>query len=109
MDVRCATCSEPWDVDHLRYDEIYSVTHSTSEADAWLALPARQRLSEPYRTRFQQAGWAFGATVLTVLRCPCCPADARLDQEAAILKTVLEDVLGDDEDALAVELADLDR
>jgi hypothetical protein len=106
MDVHCSTCGEPWDVDHLWHDAICETDLSLEEATAWQELPQSQKLNKRYRDKFQAAGWQFGNSVINVIRCPSCPADARPDPERVALKAALEDVLGDDEDGLAATFED---
>ena len=59
-----------------------------------------------YRKKFRAAGWEFGSTVTNVIRCPCCPAGTTADPETVALKAALEDLLGNDEDALAATFED---
>ncbi len=106
MDVHCSTCGEPWDVHHFWHDAIFETDLTPEEATAWQALPPGQKLNERYRNKFQAAGWQFGNSVINVIRCPCCPADAQPDPEQVALKAALEDLLGDDEDALAATFED---
>lgn len=106
MDVHCSTCKEPWDVDHLWVDAIYETDLSEGEIEAWQRLPRLEKLSDHYREKLRSAGWEFGNSVINVIRCPCCPADAKPDPVALGIKAVLEDILGDDEDGLAAEFED---
>jgi hypothetical protein len=106
MDVHCTTCSEPWDVYHLRHDAIFETDLSHEEAEAWGDLPARERLSPRYREKFRAAGYLFGASIMNLLRCPCCPPGSKPDPEKAAIKAALADMLGDDEDGLAATLED---
>jgi len=43
---------------------------------------------------------------MNVIRCPCCPKDAKPDPEKAAMKTVLVETLGDDEDGIASTMED---
>ena len=106
MDVHCSTCGEPWDVYHLRHDAIFETSLDHTEAKAWVGLPARQRLSTRYREKFRAVGWEFGASVLDVTRCPCCPKHAKPDPDKTDMKAVLVDLLGDDEDGIAAMMED---
>src|SRR5437763_1565843 len=101
MDVHCSTCGEPWDVHHLWHDAIFETDLTSEEARAWQALPHSQKLTTRYRDKFQAVGWQFGNSVINVIGCPSCPADARPDPQALALKTAIEDLLGDDEDGIA--------
>ena len=106
MDVYCSTCGEPWDTYHMRCDEIFETGISFEEAQAWRELPYREQLSARYREIFRAADWEFGQTIINVIRCPACPKDAQPDPDKVAIKAALEDVLGDDEDALAVTFED---
>ena len=106
MDVHCSSCGEPWDTYHLRHDAIFETKLNPEEAKAWAALPAKQRLSRRYRERFRAVGWEFGASLLDVVHCPCCPAGAKPDLDKAAMKAGLVEILGDDEDAIAAAMED---
>lgn len=106
MDVHCSTCGEPWDVYHLWHDVVFETSLSYEEAKAWCSLPHAQKLTDRYRQEFRAAGWEFGRGVVNVVRCPACPKDAKPDLERVETKAALEDLLGDDEDALAATFED---
>lgn len=106
MDVHCSTCREPWDVYHLWQDAIFETGLSYEQAKTWRELPKAEKLDDRYRDEFRAAGWEFGNSVLNVLRCPACPTDAKIDVEKAAIKAALEDLLGNDEDGLAVTYED---
>lgn len=104
MDIKCATCGEPWDTYHLRHDEVHEtdagtqwVEHRLAEEDwdkemcKWggasreAALRAcgsgptppaiekwEGKLTDFWREQFSKRGWVFGASLYSVLRCPCC-------------------------------------
>ena len=101
MDVHCTTCGEPWESYHLRHDAIWETGLSEDEITAWNSLPTVQRLEERYRLAFKTVGYEFGQSVLTVIRCPGCPANARPDAAQFRLKAELEELLANDEDGLA--------
>jgi hypothetical protein len=106
MDVHCSTCFEPWDTYHLRHDEIYETSLTEEEAAVWLALPVAEQLRARYREVLRALSWEFGQSLINVLRCPCCPADAQPNPERVAIKAALEDVLGDDPDGLAATFED---
>ena len=107
MDVHCTTCGEPWDVYHLWHEAIFDTMLSHEEAEAWLELPRASQLAPSYRQKFAAQGWQFGGTVLNVVRCPCCPEDAKPDAEMVAKKHALESLLEDDPDGLAAMMEDL--
>src|SRR5437899_2549888 len=106
MDVHCSSCGEPWDVYHLRHDAIFETDLDPAEAEAWGSLSPSQRLSPHYREKFKATGYAFGASILDVIHCPCCPKGARPDPDKAALKAGLVEILGDDEDGIASAMED---
>ena len=106
MDVHCSTCREPWDTYHLWHDAVFETGLSHEEAKAWCSLPYAQKLSGRYRKEFRAAGYEFGSGVINVVRCPACPKDAKPDPDSVATKAALEELLGDDEDALAATFED---
>ena len=106
MDVHCSSCGEPWDVYHLRHEAIFETHLDHAEAKAWGTLSPRLRLSRRYREKFRGAGWEFGASVLDVVRCPCCPKGLKPDPDKAAMKAGLIKILGDDEDGIAAMMED---
>jgi hypothetical protein len=77
---------------------------------AWLVVEAgvvALMLSERYRKKFKAVGWEFGASILDVMRCPCCPKDAKPDPDKASFKAGLVEILGDDEGGIAAAMEDL--
>jgi len=106
MDVHCSSCGEPWDVYHLRHDAIFETDLDHAEAKVWIELSAKLRLSERYGEKFKAAGYEFGASILDVVRCPCCPKGAKPDPDKAAMKAGLVEILGDDEDAIAATMED---
>lgn len=107
MDVHCSTCGEPWDTYHLRHDAIFETNLDHAEAESWRSLTQEQRLSPRYREKFEAVGYQFGASIFDVVRCPCCPKDAKPDPDKAALKAGLVEILGNDEDAIASTMEDL--
>ena len=48
MDVHCSTCDEPWDIDHLRHEEIFETDLSHEETKSWLELSRAEQLNDHY-------------------------------------------------------------
>jgi hypothetical protein len=107
MDVHCTTCGEPWDTHHLWQDAIWETGLEEAESKKWLALSKEEKLSQRYRDEFKSVGYVFGQTLLLVIRCPGCPADAKPDPALLYAKSEMESMLGDDEDGLASEFETL--
>src|ERR1044072_2022257 len=106
MDVHCSTCGEPWDVYHLRHDAIFETDLSHTEAEAWRSLSNEHRLAPRYREKLEALGYVFGQTMMNVIRCPCCPKEAKPDPDRLATKSALEELFGDDEDGLAATFED---
>jgi hypothetical protein len=106
MDVHCTTCGEPWDVYHLRHDAIFETSLSHVEAKSWTQLPPQTRLLPRYREAFKEIGFEFGGSIIDVMRCACCPKDAKPDPGKAALKAGIVEILGDDEDAIVDAMED---
>ena len=106
MDVHCTTCGEPWDIYHLSHDIIHDTGLAREETDTWHSLPGSEKLKAPYRQEFRAIGWEFGRSVINVIRCACCPKDAKPNPERLQTKAALEQLLGDDEDGLAATFED---
>lgn len=106
MDVHCSTCGEPWDSWHLFQDAIYETMLPEDEAHGWGRLPQGDRLSPHYRAAFKEAGYEFGKTVMHLMRCPACPADAQPNADPTAIKHAVEELLGDDLDAIAATFND---
>jgi hypothetical protein len=106
MDVHCTTCGEPWDVYHLWHEAIYETGLNDEQVKIWESLPHAEKLNDCYRKQFRASRWEFGRSVINVIRCPCCPKNAKLNAERLHTKAALEDLFGEDEDGLAATFED---
>jgi len=106
MDVHCSTCNEPWDVYHLRHDAIFETDLDHAEAEAWRNFSPRDRLSARYRDKLKEAGYEFGASIIDVVHCPCCPKGSTPNPEKAAMKAGIVELLGEDEDGIAATMED---
>lgn len=106
MDVHCSSCGEPWDTHHLLHDSIHDTALEEAERENWGRLPPADRLNSQTRAAFAAAGWQFGRTLLHVIRCPSCRPDDMPDPSLAVLKSTIEEILGDDLDGIASEFTD---
>lgn len=110
MDVTCAHCGEPWDGHHLLFDEVWEWGLPEAMARDFNRNPRFGGPADPVRIAAEQAGWQFaGASPLGILRCLSCKGRApRPDAgERAAMTRVADELLGDDEDGLIAELANL--
>jgi len=106
MDVHCSSCGEPWDAYHLRHDAIFEIAVDQAEAEAWHDFSPAEQLSSRYRQEFKAVGYEFGASILDVLYCPCCPESTKPDPDQAAAKAKIVEILGDDEDGIAAAMED---
>jgi len=110
-DLCCPTCGEPWDAYHLRFDAVWE-TDLSEHAKKIYSDGGCKPFTKEIRSALERDGWSFpeGATsVMSFIRCPSCPEDAKTDKDKAELRSVLTEVLGDDEDAIQCELEDLEN
>ncbi len=107
MDVHCTTCGEPWDTYHLMHEAIHDTGIPAGEILKWRELPPAQKLSEPVRNEFMEAGWHFGRSLMNVIHCPACPQGALPDADTLHIKAELEEMLAGDEDGIAAHYEDL--
>lgn len=114
MDVHCGNCGEPWDTYHLRHDAIWEAANEKggdqdSFVEGW--QQARDKLSKYYRYWFKLSGWKFGASLMHVKHCPCCPKgesplpEAQRKEEDA-MRSALTDLLDGDDDGIASMMED---
>jgi len=120
MDVRCATCQEPWDTYHLREDMIWDIWDGSDDSSShvlcknFLADPGR-KLTPMVRADLEEQGWKFGETIYAIHRCCCCPDERSLSdkeksdaKERIELRNTLEGLLSGDVDGLVSEMASVD-
>ena len=110
MDVTCAHCGEPWDSDHLLFDEVWEWGLPEAMVRDFNRNPRFGGPAAPVRIAAGHSGWQFaGASPLAILRCPSCEERAALpDADEREVKTrIAEQLLHGDQDGLIVELADL--
>ncbi len=101
-DVYCKKCGEPWDTYHLRHDEVWE----TGLRDT-LCKVFPGKLTPMYRKAFESIGWRFGHSIFNIYQCPCCKDKDIQLEETEDLELVVEQVLGDDLDAIQIEIEDL--
>src|ERR1041385_7775890 len=104
MDVHCSSCGELWDTHHLRHDAIFEIAVDHSEAEAWHDLCVAEQLSTRYRQEFKAVGYEFGASILNVLHCPCCPEGFKPDPDQTATEVKIVEILGDDDDGIATTM-----
>lgn len=133
MDVTCARCKEPWDIYHLRHDEIWETEAGGMMIDDKLdkekhgmlspgmrkVCPFKPRyngelwegtLTPFWREQFEALGWKFGPSLYAVLACPCCKGESSVEgaEERIAAKMVISELLEGDDDGIAAMMEDLD-
>jgi len=133
MDVKCATCKEPWDTYHLRHDAVHdteaglAIINDSLDHEEYLKkfTPGSRKYAPfqpsykgevwagkltPFWTeQFKKAGFVFGGSLMAVLQCPCCPKDKEQTPEAKYSiynYQLLADLLDGDDDGMATFLED---
>ena len=77
MDVFCANCKEPWDSQHLLFDEVWDWDLPEFMARDFNRNPRFSGANDPVRDAAARAGWKFaGNSPLAILRCPACKGRA---------------------------------
>ena len=119
MDMKCATCQEPWEHHHLLQDlplEIWDGVDGSETHKIVLDFKAstRNEIPEEMREGLAEEGWEFGRTIVSVLKCCCCgdnlgsnPVDDEVETRRA-LRLEAEQILGDDLDGLISALSSVD-
>ena len=110
MDVFCANCKEPWDSQHLLFDEVWDWDLPEFMARDFNRNPRFSGANDPVRDAAARAGWKFaGNSPLAILRCPACKGRATDPQarERITRTRIAAELLGDDADGLIAELNDL--
>lgn len=115
MDVKCATCGEPWDTVYLRWELVPDTLPVGEEvipldvANALMQFSKDGKLTNLVRQYMKEhGGWEFGHSILVVLHCEACRPGDKLNKEKAFAANMLADLLGDDIDGLSAELEDMD-
>lgn len=114
MDVKCATCGEPWDIYHLRHDEVHETSAGLDMIEARWSKPYEGeawegKLTPFWRDQFRENGWEFGSSIYAVLRCNCCAVQGELpdaEKRRAVYETVSDCMAGDDDGVASMLAAD---
>lgn len=120
MDMKCATCQEPWEHHHLLQDlpfEIWDGEEGSDSHKVVLGFRAGDKCQIPPQMRegLAEEGWEFGRTIVAVLKCCCCGDNLGSDipdkdevETRRTLRLEAEEVLGDDLDGLISTLSSVD-
>lgn len=113
-DIRCLNCKEPWDAYHMKWDAIGETNLRLPKQGplAWKGTIAVGGETEKlYREAFRKAKYEFGADVLILERCPACwdkGETPKTTKQKVMAMNAIANILGDDQDALQVEMEDMD-
>jgi hypothetical protein len=118
MDIKCATCQEPWDHHHLLHDLPWDAWDGDDDSSSHLLI---RRFGESDKTKIPKLlrqdlefeGWKFGKSIVCVLECACCSSYDEKDEQELIdlrkdLRHEAESMLGDDLDGLISALQNID-
>jgi hypothetical protein len=120
-DVYCHNCGEPWDTYGLRHEIVWETDLPKQVQEHFNGKLPTNPNSRTHNA-FRNAGWEFGSTVFNIKRCPCCRANAaernqdndeygilraRIMRDRSLHADVIEEMLGDDLDAIQIEIEDL--
>ena len=117
MDIKCATCQEPWEDYHMIHDEPWEVWDGVEGSSSHLLVKKflesdRSTIPKMLRDDLAEKGWKFGRSIVTILRCPCCGDAGDVGGDVELrkgLRLAAEDLMGDDVDGLISTLEDIDR
>jgi len=120
MDIKCATCQEPWDHHHLLHDMPQEIWDGVEDSSSQMLIDHfeksdKTKIPPLLRQDLEDLGWKFGRTVICVLECGCCASNAgegEDPEEVAVRKNLrleLEEMLGDDLDGIISEMETVDR
>lgn len=117
MDIKCATCQEPWDHYHMLQDEPWEAWDGVDNSSSHLLVKKflesdRSSIPKMLRGLLEARGWKFGRSIVTILRCPACGSEGEEDAGVVArkeLRLVAEELLGDDVDGLISTLEDVDN
>ena len=110
MDVTCAHCGEPWDSYHMLFDEVWEWGLPEATARDFNRNPRFGGPADPVRIAAGSSGeHSPGGMRLPPRAGPSWEGGPALpDADEREVKTrIAEQLLGDDQDGLIVELADL--
>jgi len=120
MDIKCATCQEPWDHHHLLHDLVWDIWDGTDDSSSHLLIKKflesdKTSMPKMLRDDLAEHGWKFGKSIVCVLECGCCASnagDGEDKDEVATrkhLRLEAESLLGRDLDGLISTLNTVDQ
>jgi len=119
MDMKCATCQEPWEHHHLLHElpgEIWDGEDGSESEKVIEKFKSSDKTDIPKELRagLEEQGWKFGRTIVCVLECCCCASnvgDAEPEEDVQLridLRMEAEAMLGRDLDGLISTLQTID-
>ena len=120
MDIKCATCQEPWDHHHLLHDLVWDIWDGTDDSSSHLLIKKflesdKTRMPKMLRDDLSEHGWKFGKSIVCVLECSCCASNAGEGEDEddvatrKHLRLEAESLLGGDLDGLISTLNTVDQ
>lgn len=118
MDIKCATCTEPWDHHHLLQDLAGETWDGVEDSSSHLLIRKfaesdKTSIPKLLREDLELEGWKFGKTIVCILECNACSHYTEKDDKDLItirkdLRLEAEQMLGDDLDGLISTLQNID-
>jgi len=119
MDIKCATCQEPWEHHHLLRELPWEIWDGDEGSEYYEMIKAflesdKTEIPDEMRAALEDEGWKFGRTIVCVLECACCASNAgEGEPKDAVkirkdLRTEAEELLGSDLDGIISALSSID-
>ena len=97
----------------MRHDAVWELWDGCDDSESHILCKSflddpKRTLTPKIRQAFEEDGWTFGATIFTILSCPCCdpnevhngtPDQEKVEQRKQAMLAI-EEGLGDDHDGL---------
>ena len=119
MDMKCATCQEPWEHQWLLLELPFDIWDGEEGSKSHkvvrrFELGAKVKIPDELREGLSDNGWKFGRTIVAVLECCCCAGkvgEGESDEDVTRRKELrleAEELLGEDLDGLISTLSSID-
>ena len=120
MDIKCATCQEPWDTHHMLEDEVWEVWDGEEDSSSHLLIKKflegpKTSIPAMLREDLKDKGWVFGRTVVCILECACCGSNAGDAEDTELVKMrkelriLAEELMGNDLGGIISSMASADH
>ena len=110
MDIRCPSCGEPYDHNHMRFDEPHEWGLGEFTRQSFIDRGSRfEGPDDPVRKAAEATGWRFASnSVLSFTRCPSCRTSSVLadavERRAKVAAAAM--LNGDDDDGFVADISE---